>query len=151
MAARDKEKYYWLKLDRYFFKRHDICIMEDMPEGKLLVLFYLKLMVEAIDHEGALITAEDIAAALWEDEPDVSKAKHRLRNLISDLRSSLKAVGQEDILIRKSGLLAVRRDAVECDFFRMLDGDMAAVNSYRGEYMKQFSWARETEARLQFL
>ena len=110
-----------------------------------------ELFAYLIDHEGALITAEDIAAALWEDEPDVSKANHRLRNLISDLRSSLKAVGQEDILIRKSGLLAVRRDAVECDFFRMLDGDMAAVNSYRGEYMKQFSWARETEARLQFL
>ena len=109
------------------------------------------VIVQSKAKGGALITAEDIAAALWEDEPDVSKAKHRLRNLISDLRSSLKAVGQEDILIRKSGLLAVRRDAVECDFFRMLDGDMAAVNSYRGEYMKQFSWARETEARLQFL
>ena len=60
MAARDKEKYYWLKLDRYFFKRHDICIMEDMPEGKLLVLFYLKLMVEAIDHEGALRFSDSV-------------------------------------------------------------------------------------------
>ena len=60
MGVRDKEKYYWLKLDRYFFKRHDICIMEDMPEGKLLVLFYLKLMVEAIDHEGALRFSDSV-------------------------------------------------------------------------------------------
>ena len=60
MSIRDKEKYYWLKLDRYFFKRHDICIMEDMPEGKLLVLFYLKLMVEAIDHEGALRFSDSV-------------------------------------------------------------------------------------------
>lgn len=54
MSIRDKEKYYWLKLDRHFFKRHDIRIIEDMPDGKEYVLFYLKLMVEAIDHEGAL-------------------------------------------------------------------------------------------------
>ena len=63
-----------------------------------------ELFAYLIDHEGALITAEDIAAALWEDEPDVSKAKHRLRNLISDLRSSLKAVGQEDAFIHAISL-----------------------------------------------
>lgn len=54
MAARDKERYYWLKLHRDFFKRHDIRIIEDMPNGTDYVLFYLKLMTEAIDHEGAL-------------------------------------------------------------------------------------------------
>ena len=46
MAARDKERYYWLKLKRDFFKRHDIRVIEDMPNGKEYVLFYLKLMVE---------------------------------------------------------------------------------------------------------
>ena len=41
LGIRDKEKYYWLKLDRNFFKRHDIRIIEDMPDGKEYVLFYL--------------------------------------------------------------------------------------------------------------
>ncbi len=54
MSIRDKEKYYWLKLDRNFFKRHDIRVIENMPDGKEYVLFYLKLMTEAIDHAGAL-------------------------------------------------------------------------------------------------
>lgn len=54
MAARDTERYYWLKLDRGFFKRHDITVIEDMPNGKDYVLFYLKLMLESVDHEGAL-------------------------------------------------------------------------------------------------
>jgi predicted phage replisome organizer len=49
-----EKKYYWLKLKRDFFKRHDIQIIESMPNGKDYVLFYLKLMVESIDHEGAL-------------------------------------------------------------------------------------------------
>lgn len=53
-------------------------------------------------------------------------------------------------MIRKSGLLAIKRDSVDCDYYRMLDGDMEAVNSFRGEYMKQFVWAQDTEAKLHF-
>lgn len=48
------KKYYWLKLQRDFFKRHDIRIIEDMKNGKDYVLFYLKLLVESIDHDGNL-------------------------------------------------------------------------------------------------
>lgn len=47
-------KYFWLKLKRDFFKRHDIRIIEEMPNGKEYILFYLKLLVESIDHEGEL-------------------------------------------------------------------------------------------------
>ncbi len=48
------KKYYWLKLKSDFFKRHDIRIIEDMPNGEKYVLFYLKLLTESISHEGAL-------------------------------------------------------------------------------------------------
>lgn len=48
------KKYYWLKLKRDFFKRHDIRIIESMPNGKDYVLFYLKLLVESVDHDGQL-------------------------------------------------------------------------------------------------
>lgn len=61
MAEKDK-KYYWLKLKRDFFKRHDIRIIEKMPDGngKEYVLFYLKLMSESVDHEGYLRFSESI-------------------------------------------------------------------------------------------
>lgn len=49
-----EKKYYWLKLKRDFFKRHDIRIIEEMPNGKEYILFYLKLLLESIDHEGTL-------------------------------------------------------------------------------------------------
>jgi predicted phage replisome organizer len=54
------QKYYWLKLKRDFFKRHDIRVIEDMPNGKDYILFYLKLLVESIDHEGNLRFNETI-------------------------------------------------------------------------------------------
>ena len=60
MAERDKERYFWLKLHRDFFKRHDMRILEGMAEGREFVLLYLKLMVESIDHEGELRFSEAI-------------------------------------------------------------------------------------------
>ena len=50
----EDKKYYWLKLKRDFFKRHDIRIVEEMPNGKDYILFYLKMLVESVDHEGQL-------------------------------------------------------------------------------------------------
>lgn len=59
MAEKDK-KYYWLKLHRDFFKRHDIQIIEAMPNGKDYILFYLKLLCESVDHEGNLRFSKEI-------------------------------------------------------------------------------------------
>jgi predicted phage replisome organizer len=58
----EAKRYYWLKLDRNFFKRHDIRIIEAMDngKGKEYVLFYLKLLVESIDHNGALRFSQTI-------------------------------------------------------------------------------------------
>lgn len=53
-------KFYWLKLKRDFFKRHDIRIIEEMPNGKDYILFYLKLLLESVDHEGSLRFSDTI-------------------------------------------------------------------------------------------
>ena len=53
-------RFYWLKLKRDFFKRHDIQIIESMSNGKDYVLFYLKLLCESLDHEGSLRFSETI-------------------------------------------------------------------------------------------
>ena len=59
MAEKDK-KYYWLKLKRDFFKRHDIRIVEAMTNGKEYILFYLKLLCESVDHDGNLRFSDQI-------------------------------------------------------------------------------------------
>lgn len=56
----DSKKFYWLKLKRDFFKRHDIRIIEEMENGKDYILFYLKLLLESITHEGRLRFSETI-------------------------------------------------------------------------------------------
>jgi len=54
------KRYYWLKLKRDFFKRHDIKIVESLPNGKEYILFYLKLLCESVDHDGRLRFSDKI-------------------------------------------------------------------------------------------
>lgn len=56
----EEKKYFWLRLKRDFFKRHDIQIIESMPNGKDYILFYLKLLCESVDHEGNLRFSDEI-------------------------------------------------------------------------------------------
>jgi len=55
-----QRKNYWLKLDKDFFKHHDIRIIESMPNGKDYIIFYLKLLCESITHNGELRFSEEI-------------------------------------------------------------------------------------------
>lgn len=58
--SRLSKRYYWLKLPKGFFKRHDIRIIEGMPNGTEYCLFYMKLLCESIDHEGNLRFSDEI-------------------------------------------------------------------------------------------
>ena len=109
-----------------------------------------ELLAYLVDRKGSACTAEEIALAMWEDEDNMKNLKARIRILISDLRQTLKQIGQEELIIRRSGQIAIRREAVDCDYFRMLDGDVEAVNSFHGEYMLQYSWAEMTAGQLAF-
>ena len=122
---------------------HDAPVLFARKQSKELFAFL-------IDRECAACTNEQIVAALWENENDMQAAGMRVRKLISDLRATLVEIGMEDVLIRERRQIAVRRSLIDCDYYRMLEGDMTAVNSYRGEYMPEYSWAELTAARLNF-
>ena len=109
-----------------------------------------ELFAFLIDREGAACTSEEIAAALWENESDMKAAGERIRKIISDLKATLQKIGMEDVLIRQRRQLAVRRDLIDCDYYRMLEGDMTAVNAFHGEYMADYSWAELTAGRMHF-
>ena len=81
-------KFYWLKLRKDYLKRHDIKILESMPDGQLSVLFYLKLMLESVDHEGELRFSSkvpytpEMLATITDTDVDVAKLSiKRLQDL----------------------------------------------------------------------
>ena len=47
-------RYHWLKLDKGFFKRPDVQILEAQEHGPEVVLLYLKLLTESLEGNGKL-------------------------------------------------------------------------------------------------
>ena len=94
----EAKRFYWLKLDRNFFKRHDIRIIEalDNGKGKEYVLFYLKLLVESIDHDGALRFSQ----AIPYDEQMLSVVTN----------TDLEIVGQAIEIFKRYGLMEIEED-----------------------------------------
>ena len=111
-----------------------------------------ELFAFLVDRRGAAVSSEEAATVLYEDaDPEsMKKARQNIRNLISDMKNTLNGAGMRDVLIRKGTSLALRTDLLDCDYLRMLQGDMEAVNSFRGEYMEQYSWAELTKGSLAF-
>ncbi len=85
------KKFYWLKLKRDYFKRHDITILESMPNGKEYSLFYLKLMLESIDHEGKLRFNEQIPY-------DINMLSAVTNTNVDVVRSAIQVLKQLDLL-----------------------------------------------------
>ena len=49
------KRYYWLKLNENFFDREEIKVIENMPNGKDYIIFYMKLLLKSIKSEGRLL------------------------------------------------------------------------------------------------
>ncbi len=109
-----------------------------------------ELLAFLVDRKGAVCTSGEIIAALWEGKDDLRRKGSYLRSLTADLKQSLKEIGMEQVLIRQYNQWAIRPELLDCDYYRFLEGDIDAVNAYRGEYMLQYSWAEMTAAQLTF-
>jgi uncharacterized phage protein (TIGR02220 family)/predicted phage replisome organizer len=55
MSEHDSKRYFWLKLKEDFFDDDAISWLEDQPNGKEYALFYLKLCLKSLKHDGVLI------------------------------------------------------------------------------------------------
>lgn len=100
-----------------------------------------ELLAWLIDRKGASATTGEAYAALFENAADTVSGRGYFRNIVKDLRESLRAAGAEDILLRGYNSLAIVPEKLDCDYYRFLKGEAAAVNLYRGDYLPQYSWA----------
>ena len=124
----EDKKYYWLKLKRDFFKRHDIRIIEEMPNGKDYILFYLKLLLESIDHEGSLRFSdtipynEQMLSVITHTNVDIVKAAMKIFielqmiEIFDDqtifMNEVEKCIGSETIWAEKKRLQRTKKDNV---------------------------------------
>ena len=106
-----------------------------------------ELLAVLVDRNGASVTAKQICAILFPDDSDDTKNAAYLRQLVLDLKTTLKSVGAEDVLCHETPYYRVDTKWMSCDYFSYLD---TGKPNFRGEYMMQYSWAEFTCAMLHF-
>lgn len=124
---------------------------EVFRNGKM-IRFSRSLSKEAlaylVDRRGAGCTVNEICSILWEDkETDVNR-KSQCRVVLGALRKDLEAAGAGDVVVKIWNTWAVDTEKISCDYYDFLRGNKDAVNSFRGEYMAQYSWAEMTAVSL---
>jgi two-component SAPR family response regulator len=101
-----------------------------------------------IDRRGAACTVSEICSVIWEDRQADKKLKSQCRVIMAALKKDLEALGAGDILFKNWNTWGIDASKISCDYYDFLKGDTRAVNSFRGEYMAQYSWAEMTVGSL---
>ena len=106
-----------------------------------------ELFAFLVDRNGAGMTAKQICAVLFPDDTDDNKNAAYLRQLVMDLKNTLKSVGAEGVLCHETPCYRVDTSLIRCDYISYLE---SGKPEFHGEYMTQYSWAEETCAMLQY-
>ena len=106
-----------------------------------------ELFAFLVDRKGVSMTAKQICAVLFSDDTDDTKNVAYIRQLILDLKNTLKVVGAESVLCHDTPYYRIDTNLIKCDYFTYLE---TGKPEFHGEYMSQYSWAEETCAMLQF-
>ena len=123
---------------------------EVLHNGEVLTFKRTKakeLLAVLVDRNGAGMTARQLCAILFPDDTDDTKNAAYLRQLILDLKNTLKTNRAEDVLRHDTPFYRVDTNLIRCDYISFLE---TGKPEFRGEYMTQYSWAEATCAMLQF-
>ena len=100
-----------------------------------------ELFAYLVSRRGAGVSAGELCSILWEDDGNVTLKKNYVRTYFSSLRKTLRAYGLEQVVSHTRDAYAVDPNQLDCDYYRFLEMDPVAVNSYHSEFMSQYSWA----------
>ena len=108
-----------------------------------------EILAYLVDKRGTSATYPELAAMLWEDE-DYDRTKQKnLQVYIASLVKSLLAVDVKDLILKNRQGILLNTNIVDCDYYRFLEGDAHAINSFTGQYMGAYSWAEFTVGYLE--
>ena len=107
-----------------------------------------ELLALLVDYAGSSLTSEQAIDFLWEDRLIDEGTKALLRMTAKRLRDVLAQAGIDYILIEENGVRAIDIRCVDSDYYQILNGNEEAMKKYHGEYMMEYSWAENTNAKL---
>jgi len=105
-----------------------------------------ELLAYLVHRKGASCSVSEIASVIFEDRTDSDSLQSQVRNMVSNMKKSLEEVGIDTakLIIKSRGYIAINPDELNCDYYEFINGNPAAINTYNGEYMSQYSWSEFT-------
>lgn len=136
------------------FGRFDLFI-----NGELVIFSNKKakeLLALCVDNKGGVVTMEEAVDKLWENRLYDEKVKNLYRRAVMDLNKIFSTYGIKDVFVKKRAACWINYVNVDCDYYmwieeNILSGTGKSVRSgidTRGGYMTEYSWAEETNARI---
>lgn len=107
-----------------------------------------ELLAYLVDKHGFPASTADIVMDVLEKPMDDLNAKKYVSTLFRSLNQDLIQAGYPDIIIKEWNSLRLNVQALDCDYYRLIDGDASYWSEYHNEYMKEYSWAEETNAEI---
>ncbi len=102
-----------------------------------------------IDRKGLLCGNTELLQVLFPNEEPTDNLRQQVRNIFYDLNNSLKNVDAADIIEKNGNLIGIDKSKIDCDYYKYLENDQEALNSYKGEYMSQYAnWSNITKDEL---
>ena len=108
-----------------------------------------EILAYLVDKRGTSATYPELAAMLWEDEEYDRTKQKNLQVYIASLVKTLLLVDVKDLILKNRQGILLNTKIVDCDYFRFLEGDVRAINSFTGQYMGAYSWAEFTAGYLE--
>ena len=91
-----------------------------------------ELFAFLVDRNGAGMTAKQICAVLFPDDTDDTKNAAYLRQLVMDMKNTLKKVGAENVLCHEIPCYRIDTGLINCDYISYLE---TGNPEFHGEYM----------------
>ncbi len=108
-----------------------------------------EILAYLLYRKGKMCSNQELYDILFEDgEYDVDVRQRMYQTLVSSLNSTLKALGVESVLQRNYGTIKLDVSKVSCDWYDYLLNKDIKKSGYRGEFMKQYSWAEVENGNL---
>lgn len=100
--------------------------------------------------EAGFTTGECIAC-LWPDRAADANTQSLYRMTWKRLVDALESAGVGDIVTTLENRRFLKTEKVDCDLYHILAGDKLAQKKYSGDYLQDYEWAEERNAKLYWM
>lgn len=124
------------------------CVMVDGMGLKISNAKAKELLALLVEHAGAGVTSGEAISYLWPERVNDASTQSLYRMTLKRLMDALREEGVEEIIGSSGREKYLRTEKVECDFYKVLDGEEDSYKYYSGEFMQEYSWAEVRNAQI---